>query len=773
MKNKFIFIIFILVIFLFSCENKEENIDDKHNHSFSNEINYDDNGHWYKSTCEHTEEKGSYEMHIYESWVTTIEPTETTKGLKIRTCQICQYIQKEELDMIHYHKYKEVLSYDKISHWYAATCEHQTATKDKEEHTIVDGKCKICEFKFDNTCIKFELNNDDSYTITGLLNNYSDVITIPLTYNNKKITRIDSNVFLSCNNLKKVYFDGTPDEWCYISLGNEYANPMSKTENFYFKINGVYTLIENLEINSKVINDYQFYNYAPLKSLVITDKTEKIGVCAFKNCLNIEDVSVPFIGDCNDSNYVFTYLFGVATINKDNISLPEKIKSITLTGSFLIKEYAFRYMDNLKELIIGDNILGYEEYCFFGLNNLENLELPFLSTESKTYSLSYLFSLRKFESNELNVTINSGTLNSYNIDIEEIQSLTLNNVSLGNSAFVFFPHKLIINSNLDSLKISSIFKELEYIEINGDVDTIKSNCFENYHDLKSVVLNGNVRKIENYAFAYCYNLEFLKLSDSLESIEQMAFVDCESLSSIILPSTLQYIGNEAFMGCYSLIEVYNLTSIDSDILENSHIYDYNIQTHKSLNANSIIKKENNILYYEKNNTLYLLKYLDNSLDNIVFPDYINGKNYIINSYAISYNSSVKTITLGQGITCVNEYAFNHCQKIENIIITNEDTILKYGIFNKFEDLVYNKFDNAYYLGTIDNPYLWLIKATYTTITSCIIHEDTKYIHQGAFANCSKLTTITIPSNVVLIQKNAFVQCTNLTNIIYNGNSIIE
>lgn len=772
MKMKLFFLFFLVLLLLTSCEKTEES-DGIHEHTFSNEIAYDENGHWYTSTCEHTDEKGSYEEHNYNLWEIIKAPSQTEKGLKVRACKDCQFTQEEEIDIIHIHTYDTKLSYDYSSHWFSASCEHNNLIKDKEEHILKNGKCEICDFKFDFDCLKYRLDEvSNSYYISGLLNLKFDEITIPLKHNDKNIIGIDADAFKNCTNLKNVYFEGTPDDWCNISLANIYSNPMSITSNFYFKINGNYSLLENLEINSKSIGDYQFYNYVSLKSIVISNSAEKIGKSVFEKCLCVNDVTIPFIGDSKDSNYSFTYLFGVEAINEENKPLPENIKSIKLTGSFLIKEFSFRYMSNLKELIVGDDILGYEENCFMGLDNLENLELPFLSNVEKKWSLSNLFRIIRYNSDNLNIIINGGYIYAYNIDIVGINSLTLNNVSINANAIDNFPKKLIINSDLDSLKLSGFNSGLEYIEINGNIDTIKSSCFERHKDLKTVLMNGNVRKIEKYAFLYCKNLEYVKLSDSLESIEENAFESCFSLSNIILPSTLQYLGKESFLNCYRLIEIYNLTSLDTDIIKASNINDYNIQTHKSLNSNSIIKKEDNILYYVKDNKYYAFSYLGNE-ENVVLPDYINDNEYILKFSTITCNSIVKTITLGKGIITVEENAFYLCDNLENIIITNEDTILKYGVFNKFDDLVYNRFNNAYYLGTVDNPYLWLIKATYTTISSCEIHEDTKYIHQGAFANCTKLTAITIPSNVILIQKNAFVGCSNLANIVYNGNPVIE
>ena len=62
---------------------------------------------------------------------------------------------------VHEHTYDDKLSYDDLYHWYAATCEHDSEVKDKEEHSWNEGEvtmaptvdekgemtytCKVCE----------------------------------------------------------------------------------------------------------------------------------------------------------------------------------------------------------------------------------------------------------------------------------------------------------------------------------------------------------------------------------------------------------------------------------------------------------------------------------------------------------------------------------------------------------------------------------------------------------------------------------------------------
>ncbi len=78
------------------------------------------------------------------------------------------------------------------------------------------------------------------------------------------------------------------------------------------------------------------------------------------------------------------------------------------------------------------------------------------------------------------------------------------------------------------------------------------------------------------------------------------------------------------------------------------------------------------------------------------------------------------------------------------------TGLNKGAFNDCNELVYNEYDNALYLGNSSNPYIALIKGKYESITSCVIHSDTIMIADRAFENYSSLTSVTIGNSVTSI-----------------------
>ena len=118
------------------------------------------------------------------------------------------------------------------------------------------------------------------------------------------------------------------------------------------------------------------------------------------------------------------------------------------------------------------------------------------------------------------------------------------------------------------------------------------------------------------------------------------------------------------------------------------------------------------------------------------------------------------------MTSIGDFAFVAESGTTSIIIPDSVTHFGKSIFSErgFEDGWHAKYDNAYYIGTTSNPFLFLVKAINYDITSCGIHEKTQFINDFAFCRCDSLTNITIPDGIIWIGDSAFYNCTSLTSI---------
>ena len=157
-------------------------------------------------------------------------------------------------------------------------------------------------------------------------------------------------------------------------------------------------------------------------------------------------------------------------------------------------------------------------------------------------------------------------------------------------------------------------------------------------------------------------------------------------------------------------------------------------------------------------------------DEVAYYGTVWGPVTAVASYAFEDCINITAVSLPASVTSIGAYAFKNCTSLTSVMLTasNERVDFSLYAFDGCSDEVYNSYDNAFYIGTGANPYLYLMKAASTNITSCQIHPDCKYINGDAFRNCDKLTEISIPNTITYIGGHAFDGCTSLTSIIIPG-----
>ena len=109
---------------------------------------------------------------------------------------------------------------------------------------------------------------------------------------------------------------------------------------------------------------------------------------------------------------------------------------------------------------------------------------------------------------------------------------------------------------------------------------------------------------------------------------------------------------------------------------------------------------------------------------------------------------------GDTITGLTSYGENKTkliipEAIDGVKITNIDR----GAFVSCNAAACNEKGDLRYIGSKDNPYLFLVKAS-KNLATYEIDSGCKYIGNSAFYDCSKLTSITIPDSVTSIGASA-------------------
>ena len=99
-----------------------------HTHSLSVDYSKDETGHWH--ACSGCTEKVDFEAHTEDSGTVTVQPTETTEGIRVYSCTVCGYVIRTEtvpaLASEHTHSYGTAWKYDVTNHWHECSCGEKT-----------------------------------------------------------------------------------------------------------------------------------------------------------------------------------------------------------------------------------------------------------------------------------------------------------------------------------------------------------------------------------------------------------------------------------------------------------------------------------------------------------------------------------------------------------------------------------------------------------------------------------------------------------------------
>ncbi|MDR0688024.1 MAG: leucine-rich repeat protein, partial [Prevotellaceae bacterium] len=123
----------------------------------------------------------------------------------------------------------------------------------------------------------------------------------------------------------------------------------------------------------------------------------------------------------------------------------------------------------------------------------------------------------------------------------------------------------------------------------------------------------------------------------------------------------------------------------------------------------------------------------------------------------SYRSSIKTLTIGQGVTSIGSYAFRGYSGLTSVAIPNSVTSIGSNAFNGCSGLTSVTIPSS--VTSIDYYAFYGCSG----LTSVTIPSSVTSIGEGAFYGCSGLTSVTIPSSVTSIGEVAFSDCSGLTS----------
>ena len=592
-------------------------------------------------------------------------------------------------------------------------------------------------------------------------------ITVP-----DSVTSIGNAAFGGCSNLISITLpfvggkiNGTENtHFGYIFGAEDYGNNLQCVPGSLETV-----IIENNRADANIsIGANVFSGCGKLKNITFGDAVTKFASSALVDCSEIKTLTLPFLGKTSKEGSNLGYLFK----NGSNASIPEKLRSVTITGDDPIVEEAFKNCEHLKKISLsGAQFIGDE--AFAGCSNLAMVNVSndikgignnvFLGCGNLTYN----------EYNEANYIGNEGRPYLILVKSKNVVQLTINEDT-----------RIIANNAFEGCT------ELSGITIPQNVVMIGDNAFADCAGITEMVIPNNVQSIGKGAFSGCYNLTSLTIPfigssiktaedsyqypfgyifgtsaysggvstqqyyygsstssttfsnyyipSSLKSVTVMggnilygAFYNCSGLTSITIPDSVTSIGAATFAGCSGLTSITIPDSVTS-IGESAF---YNVMAKINWGENPKITEIGELAFNGYNGT------------SIIIPDSVTS----IGNSAFYGCNGLTSITIPDSVTSIGESIFHGCGNLISISIPfigvsatdTEDTHIGY---------LFEGADCSENASSIP-----------ATLKEVVITGKTE-IRENAFKDCNSLTNITIGNGVTRIEEGAFNGCSMLESM---------
>ena len=433
------------------------------------------------------------------------------------------------------------------------------------------------------------------------------------------------------------------------------------------------------KVNGEIKNNFFKESGATsVKKIIIEPGITYIGSQIFEDSINLESVSIPDSAKISINSFACKNI-GCVIVTKDTGTIPYQFLASLLGNS---SGYS------VEKLIIEEGITKLDSYaldkCVFS-----NISLPKSISSIGKGALEYCIKLSA-------VVIPDGVINIGDSAFNGCTGLTSvvipdSVTSVGNCAF-------------------SGCTGLTSVVIPDGVINIGDSAFNGCTGLTSVVIPDSVTSVGISAFNGCTGLTSVVIPDSVTSVGNYAFSGCTGLTSVVIPDSVTSVGDYAFYGCTGIkkAEIHSSILGQGAFNQCGNLTDVIIgknATEMGWRAFDDCPELSNVYYMgdaDGWNTIIFNGYASNPLttannlyiDGTLVGDIIiSGKTSKINAYSF-FNTSLRHVTICDGVKSIEKDAFYNCAELENIAIPESVVSIDATAFDECNSLT-----DVYYSGT--------------------------------------------------------------------------
>ena len=454
----------------------------------------------------------------------------------------------------------------------------------------------------------------------------------------------------------------------------------------------------------KYIGDSVFEGNTRLTSVTIPKKITGIGDCAFKNCVNLKNVTInaESINDCSSgsSGYYSDYqesVFYNAGTNTDGMTVTFGNTVKYIPGYLFATERTkeSELYCHISKVIFGNSVQEIGEYAFYSCYDLTEISIPSSMETINDYAFANCTSIKTLKcANGIEtfgdesfagctalatVTIPQSTKtledcvfkNCVNLKNVTINAESINDCSSGSSGYYSdYQESVFYNAGTNTDGMTVTFgNTVKYIP-GYLFATERTKESELYCHISKVIFGNSVQEIGEYAFYSCYDLTEISIPSSMRTIGMYAFKDCTGIKTLKCANGIKTFGDGSFAGCTALTTatIPQSTKTLGGIvfkncvnLKNVTINAGSINDCSSGSSGYYSDYQESVFYNAGTNTDGMTVTFGNTVKYI--PAYLFATDHDEKSEVYA---NVKNVIIGANVQTIGEYAFYNCYNLSKV-----------------------------------------------------------------------------------------------------------